>query len=988
MKASLEVHDRIVRDSIEGYRGRVVKTTGDGFMAVFEAEPLDAIGASIAAQAELAHAEWGATGPLRIRIGLHVGKAQVRGDDFFGPTVNRTARIMAAGHGGQVLASSALADLAAGRIESAIELRDLGEHRLKDLTGTERIYQVAADGLEVSFPHLATLDIVPNNLPTQTSPLLGRDSELAELRVLLDRDDVRLITAIGPGGTGKTRLALQAAADQVDRFEDGVYFVDLADTDDVDGVFAAVARTVRADGPSEDPPLEMLKQAIDARPMLLVLDNFEQVVQAGPQLVELLKACRKLNLLVTSREALRTRGEYTYPVSPLALPESGGSGEVTVFQAADSDAVQLFVARAIAVDHAFALDDGNVSAVVGICRRVDGLPLAIELAAARLRLFSPEELFRRLEGNLDLLKGGAQDVPDRQRTLRAMIDWSYDLLTDGERSLLRTFSVFAGGSLVEIEAVADDLDHLDSAEVLDDLESLVSKSLVQLRREGSETRFGMLATIREYAAEALAGDSEEVGSSRFAHATEFVALSQRLRPHLVGAGRDRALVALSADMGNLRIAWKYWVEVRDADRLRELLETLWVLHDAEGHYHGAIDLANDLLGVLAIAPSTTERAREQAALQMSLARAIMAIRGYTAEVEDAFRRAVELSGDAGTLALRFPVLRSLASLYILRGEIHKAVDVGSELLAIADAESDRVHQVDAHMVLGSNMAFIAEIDAGLDHLDRAIELFDPREASTEGLRLGPNSGVVSFTTSAFLLWLLGYPDRAQLRAERALEAADALNHPYSTAYALFHVAFLHLWNLNVEEMNVLADRLLVVAERYDYRIWQALALVLQGVRLVVVGESDDGLARIDRGVGLYETANAPPVFWGLVLGIRAMALAIAQRFAEANALVDEALQLEYESEAMLAQTAIAKADVLLGLGDVEAAVGWYERAFFSADQFGARTPQLIAATRLVRVRGDRPNKRRLEEVYATFTEGFGTAALIEARAVLGVADEA
>src|SRR5215208_5412556 len=466
MKGAMERHDDILREAVNGAGGRVVKVTGDGLMAVF-VSPSAAVAAALEAQRELQREAWGETGPLRVRMGIHAGVAQQRGADFYGPPVNRTARLMAAAHGGQVLLSAAAARLA-DRLPAEAGLRDRGEHRLKDLAQPERIFQLTHAELASDLPPLATLSERPNNLPTQTSEFLGREIQLSAIRDLLDADRLRLLTLTGPGGIGKTRLALQAAANQIDRFEDGVFFVDLSPVRDAEAVFQAVVRAVGVSASTDEPPLAVLKQALRGRRLMLVLDNFEQVMEAVDGVSELLQQCPGLKALVTSREALRVRGEHLFPVPPLALPVGGAAAAELV---SEYDAIRLFVERAREVQPNFTLTDENARAVAEICARLDGLPLAIELAAARLTLFSPDELRRRLDRGLDVLRGGPRDLPARQQTLRSMIEWSYDLLQDDEREVFQLLSVFVTARLEAIEAVAASLEQLARVDVVERLAS-------------------------------------------------------------------------------------------------------------------------------------------------------------------------------------------------------------------------------------------------------------------------------------------------------------------------------------------------------------------------------------------------------------------------------------------------------------------------------------------------------------------------------------
>ena len=987
MHDALARHDAIIRGAVEASNGTVVKMTGDGLMAVFDL-PADAVSAGVRAQSELEGEPWEETEPLRVRIGIHVGEAQPRAGDFYGPAVNRAARIMSAAHGGQILLSGSIVEDVGDRLPDGLSVRDLGEHRLKDLAGPEHLFQLLVPGLQETFPSLATLDMRPNNLPTQTSVFLGRDTELGELRALIDDADTRLLTLIGPGGTGKTRLALQAAVDQLDRFEDGLFFVDLAPQRDVDGTLSAIVRTVGIEGTADAPPLEALQTGLAERHMLLLLDNFEQVTEAASGLAAVLQSCPGITVLVTSREALRVRGERLYPVDPLSLPPSGNGSAPPIEAVMESEAVRLFVERAVEVRPDFQVTDDNVSAIAAICIQLDGLPLALELAAARLKLFSPDDLSDRLKSRLDLLRGGARDLPDRQQTLRNTIEWSYELLTEEERRLFQLFGVFSGTRFDAVEDVADRIDALSDVDVIDDLESLVDKSLVRRVDDDRGPWFSMLETIREYAGERRSEDPELSTAARRAHAEYYTEMAGRLRPMLIGATRRETLDELSRELENLRAAWRYWVEEEDLERLYDLLDTMWALHDARGWYRGVIDMANDLLGVLAMGPETAERAREEIALQTSVARALMTVRGYTAEVEEAFTRALQLSEDSGHVPERFPVLRSLANLYALRYESEKAVTVGEEMLAIANEQDDAGLQVEANLVLGANRAFTDNLDVGVEHLEKAIELFDPTTARSERFRLGPNPGVVSLTTSALLLWNTGFPDRAMQRAARAEEVSAELDHPGTRAYALHHVAMLYGLD---QRLDLVADRaveLLQVANANDYPIWRALALVWQGLARIGSGEADDGIAQLEHGMVLYQGETTPPVFWPILLALKAGGYAMAGRFDEGLDLVDEALSFFRPEDPFSSAAEILRADLLLAGVDqpIEEAEALYRGALQAARDVGARMTELRATTRLAALRQGTPSgpgaMEELRSIYATFTEGFDTPDLVAAREML------
>lgn len=556
MAGAVARHLALLATAIQAQGGIPFKTIGDAMQAAFPTAPA-AVAAALAAQRALLAEDWGEIGVLRVRMAVHAGEAEPdeRGDYLAAP-LNRLARLLATGHGGQILLTQAVQQLSRGRLPAGATLRDLGEHRLRDLLEAEHVFQLLHPDVPATFPPLRSLDTGPHNLPRQPTPFLGREQQVDEVATLLRRAHVPLVTLIGPGGTGKTRLALQAAAEVLDDFPDGVFFVPLASLTDPTLVLPAIATALGLREESGRPLADRLRDAVAARTILLVLDNVEHLAEAAPAVGRLLESAPRLKVLATSRVPLHLRAEHEYPVPPLSLPQRQPLPPLEQFP--HYEAVRLFIERARAVKPDFALTDDNAAAVAGICWRLDGLPLAIELAAARVRMLSPQAILARLERRLPFLTGGARDAPHRQRTLRAAIAWSYDLLQPEEQVLFRRLAVFVGGcSLAAAEAVTNPDDALD---VLGGLERLAEHSLLrQADGPGGEPRLAMLETVREYGQEQLAASGEQ-GVIRERHAEHFATL---------GDDTERAfwqqpvplLAALEAEADNLRAALG-WAEAQ------------------------------------------------------------------------------------------------------------------------------------------------------------------------------------------------------------------------------------------------------------------------------------------------------------------------------------------------------------------------------------------------------------------------------------------
>ncbi len=580
MGLALARHDDLLRQAIVEQGGFVFKTVGDAFCAAF-ASALTGLTAALNGQRALAAEPWGETGPIKVRMALHTGTAEERNGDYFGPTLNRVARLLSAGHGAQTLLSAAthqmIRDLA---WQDGYELVDLGQHRLKDLIQPEQIYQINAPGLPTHFEPLKTLDNRPTNLPPQTTLLVGREKEAEEVGKLLGQPEVRLVTLLGPGGTGKTRLSLQVAADLLDQYTDGAFFVPLEPINDPALLLPAIAQALGVKE-SELPIADRLRAYLKDKQLLLVLDNFEQVVAGAGLVGDLLKAAQKVKGLVSSRIPLRLYGEREYAVPPLGLPNLKQLPTVAALE--QFPAVALFVQRAQAVKADFNLTKENAASVAEICVRLDGLPLAIELAAARTKLLPPQAMLARLSNRLKLLTGGARDLTARQQTLRGAIDWSYDLLEEAEKRLLARLGVFNGGWMLEAAEAVCEIGmggKTATVDVLDGIGSLLDKSLIRQQENnfdsGGEPRFVMLETIREYALERLT-EFGETEAARASHANYYLELAEQAEKELRGPQQVAALKLLETEHDNLRTALSWAIEAGEqgqAIALR-LVGTLW-----------------------------------------------------------------------------------------------------------------------------------------------------------------------------------------------------------------------------------------------------------------------------------------------------------------------------------------------------------------------------------------------------------------------------
>ncbi len=731
----LRAHRVLLRESFTRHSGVVVDTEGDAFFVAF-ASADDAVAAAAHAQQALAAHDWSDGNEIRVRMGLHTGEPRVIDGAYVGLDVHHAARVMAAGHGGQVLMSGST------RKHVVLErpLLDLGEHRLKDLLQPQHLFQLIVDGLPSEFPALKTLGNRPTNLPVQPNPLIGREDEVAQLMLLVQDPNVRLLTLTGPGGTGKTRLALQAGAELLERFRSGVFFVSLAPVSDPDLVIPTIARTLGLRETAGEQIADTLIAYLREKRMLLIVDNFEHVVDAAVWLARLLPA-EEVKLLVTSRVRLRLSAERIYEVPPLALP---ASARVDLNTLGANESITLFVARAQAVKPEFVLTERNARAVRDICVRLDGLPLALELAAARTSTLTPEALVRRLDERLTLLTGGARDVDDRQRTLRKTIEWSYELLDERERTLFERLSVFVDGCRLEAaEAIC-------GAE-LGGLQSLIEQSLLRQKSDpDGEPRFWMLETIREYAQERLhATQPAEVAAH--AHAEYYLRIAEDAEALSESPGAGAAFLTLQRETENLRAALT-WLRDRDNDgmfvRLAAALGHFWAIRTEVREGRKWLEAA--------LASGAEEPRAKQQALRYAF---WLAVFGDDFESAESFARErvrqAEATGEDATLAA---AVGALARVSQMQGEHERAHELQEQMVEIARRSGNESLTGNALANLGAAALRFGDCESAR----RAA-----KEALTIGNRIGESTNV---------LWMLIPRDvlaETALRLGR-LDEAEAL----------------------------------------------------------------------------------------------------------------------------------------------------------------------------------------------------------------------
>ncbi|MGB8644338.1 MAG: AAA family ATPase [Anaerolineae bacterium] len=843
MKAALARHDALIRRAVEAHRGRIFKTLGDQFCAVF-ASAQDALAAALAAQRALLAESWGEIGALRVRMALHTGQVEERDGDYFGIPLARVARILVAGHGGQILLSQATAGTLGAPLPPDVQLRDLSAHRLKDLVQPEHIYQLLAPDLPSDFPPLRSLQAFQHNLPIQLTRLIGRQRELAEARRRLTT--ARLLTLTGVGGTGKTRLSLQLAAEVLDNYEDGVWLVELAPLSDANLVAPSIARALGLREETGRPLLDTLIDYLRPRNLLLILDNCEHLIQACAQVAEaLLHACPRVQILASSREGLGITGETSFHIPSLSLPDMR---HLPSYQAlAGYEGIQLFVERAQAVAPSFVLTEASAPLVAQICQRLDGIPLAIELAAARIKALPAQEVLARLDDRFRLLTGGNRAALPRQQTLQALIDWSYDLLSPEEQALLRRLSVFAGGLTLEAaEAVCGDREKsatstpsvaLPPQEVFDLLTHLVDKSLVIAEQMGPDEayRYRTLETIRQYARAKLV-QARESEAARMQHLDFFLRLAETAGTQLRHSDQKRWLDRLQAEHDNLRAAleWSTTSDERAEAGLR-IACSLWRFWEVRGYWGEGRAWFERLLEFNPTA-RTALRARALARL------------GYLAGIQGDTAGAYAYLAECESIARELNDKEWLAWALVGAGALHNMRDDPRVGMPMVEAGLALFREFDDHEGIAAALSAQGEClifkqsayASARAIMHEAVVHFDRL-----GDRLG-SAGALAFISHTYLQQ--GDDQAAQLCVAQYLPIFREMDDKPGLAGALINAIRVASHMNDLDQAQALAEELLSISQELGF--WSAASIAFSYLGYIAMARGDLDSAQGYRETGL------------------------------------------------------------------------------------------------------------------------------------------
>lgn len=925
-------HNRLLREAFTQYEAEFLTTEGDSVIVAFE-RPKYALAAALDSQLALLKHGWPGGAGLKVRMGIHTGEVVTTPDGYVGLALNQAARIRAAAHGGQVLISAATRTLLQEELPAGASLQDLGEHRLKDLSLPQRLFQFCHPDLPAEFPPLHSLSIQPNNLPIQLTAFVGREPQIKEVIGLFSR--ARLITLVGSGGSGKTRLALQVAGYLAGDYPDGVWFVDLATINDPSSVTQATASAVGVQEEPGRPLADSLVEGLAAKRLLVVLDNCEHLIDACAELAgRLLRECPELRILATSREGLDIPGEITWRVPSLAHPKQ--NGDEVPEQIEQFESVQLFLERASRARSGFALTKNNAVAVAQIVSRLDGIPLAIELAAAKVQVLPVDELRARLSDHFKLLTGGARSRLGRQQTLSAAVDWSYGLLTEEERMLLRRLSVFSGGwTLDEAEEICHG-DGIDRALVLDLLARLVAKSLVLFEEQETGARYRMLEMIRQFGNEKLR-EANEASGFRRRHRDWFLDFAEIGEPQLRGGQVGSWLTRLSTEYDNLRASLEWSVSeenwqqgLRLAAAISRFWETRgywsegrrWLEQVLSGPHDSSHARRKALTAAGRLAWRQGDRIRAKALLEESLEAARSSEDREV--VADALTGLANLHADVGEREQARVLWEESLSLKQALEDAPGAVAILNNFAVIADTTNEAItrleealataRQADLANLLPTIMANLALLVGEQGETAYAISLLEEGLAGTR--RIGDPATEGFILASLADVTLIG----SRELAEQARRLSCELGFRSLEAASLVQLGTVELFGGDLEEARQHLEEALSIARRLDDRHWQGRALAFLGAVAREEGDWSSAIALGEEAVELLQAMNWHYQWRGL---IRLMeTLRLHRDFERALALADEIVERANEAGPKwpLVHALYDSAEAKRALGEVDTAM--------------------------------------------------------------------
>ncbi|MBS1519214.1 MAG: tetratricopeptide repeat protein [Bacteroidetes bacterium] len=831
--SSLDKHNVILNQIIKDNGGFIFKMIGDAFCSAFHSAE-DAVKASVSIQTRLQEEQWNES-VIRIRIGIHTGKSEWNGTDYMGyVTLAKTQRVMSAAWGGQILVSNESYEAASERGTGKISFRDLGERRLKDLTQPVKIFQVISDNIPSEFPPLNTLDVRPNNLPQQLTGFIGREEEITDIKKLLS--EARMLSILGSGGTGKTRISLQAAAELIDDFENGVWVTVLAPITEPALIPSAIVRSLGASGQAGEDSETTLLNYLKDKELLLILDNCEHLIEACAQTAEtILKKSKRVKIIATSREALKIDGEILYRLSSLSVPDP--KKKISLIELSKYEAVRLFIERALSVNSEFRINPDNAEYIAEICRNLDGIPLAIELAAARTKIMSPKMICDKLGDRFRLLTGGNRTALPRQQTLRAMIDWSYDLLSDNEKLLFQRLSVFSGGWTFEsAEEICED-EKIDTYEMLDTHSNLLDKSLINKSENSGAVRFYLLETVKQYAAEKLGSDPE----LSMRHFEYFSRSADNSANESKDIDQLNWLSSVDSELDNFRTALQ-WASLNEPDRACKFLDRISDFWRIKGYYSEGIETVKKIFEPIA------ESGEINRAKVMAVAGQLHLIIGNTSESEKYIEESLKIF-------TKNKMAKEIATCYNLLGQVFytfktdytKAIEVHEKALEIYRELNDKTGIASSLYLLSFPVSLKGEAELAFDYKLEALGFYRELNDSFHICLIETSLGVVEYRRHNI--------ESARNYTEKSLEISQKLGNKFLQSINLINMGCIFSELKEFEKAENLIDRSLVLIKENGYTSNLLAALMYKGYNDLGAGNTKKAVYNFKKSVNTGREAG-------------------------------------------------------------------------------------------------------------------------------------